>query len=143
ASEGCWVEAAGEAAERVPLDADNLVIRAAQAVWERAGMPPTGWRVRVEAEIPFGRGLGSSASAIVGGAVAANVLAGEPLGTGELLRIAAELEGHADNVTPALLGGFTVVAQGCPGAHGGDIRWVRFTARGLVAVLAVPELHLP
>ena len=143
APEGCWVEAAGEAAERVPLDADNLVIRAAQAVWERAGMPPTGWRVRVEAEIPFGRGLGSSASAIVGGAVAANVLAGEPLGTGELLRIAAELEGHADNVTPALLGGFTVVALGCPGEQGGEIRWVRLAARGLVAVVAVPELHLP
>ncbi|OUM98042.1 MAG: homoserine kinase [Firmicutes bacterium ZCTH02-B6] len=145
APEGCWIEAAGEAAERVPLDSDNLVVRAAQAVWEQAGMPPTGWRVRVQAQIPFGRGLGSSASAIVGGAVAANVLAGEPLGVADLLRVAADLEGHADNVTPALVGGFTVVVQGDASGSGGrrDIRWVRLPAKGVIAVVAVPELQLP
>ncbi|REJ36066.1 MAG: homoserine kinase, partial [Bacillota bacterium] len=68
AAEGCWVEATGEAAERVPLNADNLVIRAAQAVWKRAGMPPTGWRVRGGGPNPLGPGLGRSAAAPVCGA---------------------------------------------------------------------------
>ncbi|HLT59406.1 MAG TPA: homoserine kinase [Limnochordales bacterium] len=150
--DGCQVDAEGEAAGQVPRGEDNLVIQAAQAVWARTGRPPTGWRVRVRAEIPFGCGLGSSASAIVGGAVAANVLAGEPLSTGELLAIAAGLEGHADNVTPALVGGFTVVAAGGPRAAGEEdggpadssrVAWVRLPARGLQAVVAIPAVQLP
>ncbi len=145
APQGCHVEAVGTSAERIPVGEDNLVVRAARAVWERAGLPPTGWRVRLEASIPFGSGLGSSASAIVGGAVAANALAGGPLSAAELLLVAAELEGHADNVTPALLGGFTVVAQGCAADRDGhgDIRWVRLPVRGLEAVLAIPAIQLP
>ena len=141
---GCHVEADGEAMARVPQGADNLVIRAAQAVWERTGLPPTGWRVRLRAEIPLGCGLGSSASAIVGGVVAANALAGEPLSTGELLAIAAELEGHADNVTPAMVGGFTVAAVSAHGAQARPrVHWVRFPAEGLRAVVAIPNVELP
>jgi homoserine kinase len=58
--------------------------------------------------IPVGRGLGSSAAAIVGGVVAANALMGEPLDRRTLLRVASEVEGHADNVAAALYGAFTV-----------------------------------
>jgi homoserine kinase len=58
--------------------------------------------------IPIARGLGSSAAAIVGGVVAANALLGEPFDRRTLLRIASEVEGHADNVAAALYGAFTV-----------------------------------
>lgn len=147
---GFRVEAEGDILQHVPQDENNLVFRAAQAVWARAGLPPTGWRVRLKAAIPFGCGLGSSASAIVGGAVAANVLAGEPLSTGELLAVAAGLEGHADNVTPALVGGFTVAAMvraeaGAESSLGSGSRvdWVRLPVHGVQAVVAVPSVRLP
>ncbi|MBO8142412.1 MAG: homoserine kinase [Firmicutes bacterium] len=137
--EGCYVEAHGQSADLIPQGEDNLVVRAARAVWERAGLEPAGWRVRLWTEIPLGCGLGSSASAIVGGVVAANVLAGEPLGTDELLAIAAGLEGHADNVTAAMLGGFTVATH----RPGEAVRWERVEVRGVRAVVAVPDVVLP
>src|SRR5690606_39590234 len=113
---------------QLPQGADNLVIQAAETAWRAMGLPPSGWRVRVRAEIPLGSGLGSSATAIVGGVVAANALAGGRLSREEMLDIAVRLEGHPDNVTPALLGGFTVaVMDGPPGgpdpaARGGPAR---------------------
>jgi homoserine kinase len=66
------------------------------------------YHVTQRSAIPVGRGLGSSAAAIVGGVVAANALMGDPLDRRTLLRIASEVEGHADNVAAALYGAFTV-----------------------------------
>src|SRR5690625_2077954 len=97
AAEGIVVEATGPDADKVPQGRDNLVVQGAEAVWREADMPPAGWRVRLETEIPFGGGLGSSASAIVGGAAAANALAGNPLSIDRLLAVATELDGHPDN----------------------------------------------
>jgi homoserine kinase len=77
-------------------------------VAERAGraLPPVD--VRQMNGIPLARGLGSSSAAIVGGCVAANELLGRPLTERELLAVAVEIEGHPDNVAPALFGGLTV-----------------------------------
>lgn len=94
----------------VPLPAheDNLVFRAARSVFARVGMTPPGLQLSCTLAIPLARGLGSSSSAIVGGLVAANALTGNTLDRATLLSMAIAIEGHPDNVTPALMGGLTL-----------------------------------
>jgi homoserine kinase len=87
---------------------DNLFVVAARATAKAAGRELVAQHVTQRSAIPVARGLGSSAAAIVGGAVAANALLGEPFDRRTLLRIASEVEGHADNVAAALYGAFTV-----------------------------------
>jgi homoserine kinase len=99
------VSAAGDG---IPEDDENLFVVAARAVAKAAGTSVPAQRVEQRSAIPTARGLGSSAAAIVGGAVAANALLGEPLDRRTLLRVASEVEGHADNVAAALYGAMTV-----------------------------------
>lgn len=143
-------------ADALPPAADNLVIKAAHTTWNALGLPPTGWRVRITANIPMGSGLGSSATAIVAGAVAANALAGHVLSTSELLHIAAGIEGHPDNVVPALLGGYTVVVsdESASDTDDGDITgtranldstaltWQRFAVDHVEVVVAIPDMTI-
>ncbi len=87
---------------------ENLAFIAYRKVCERIGVP-FGVKITEEAiEVPVSRGLGSSATLIVAGAVAANLLHGAPLSDGDLLAVATEIEGHPDNVAPALFGGLCV-----------------------------------
>jgi len=92
----------------VPADDANLFVISARAAAKAAGREISAQHVTQRSAIPIARGLGSSAAAIVGGAVAANALLGEPFDRRSLLRIASEVEGHADNVAAALYGAFTV-----------------------------------
>ena len=92
----------------IPPDDENLFVVAARATAKVAGRELVAQHVTQRSAIPIARGLGSSAAAIVGGAVAANALLGEPFDRRTLLRIASEVEGHADNVAAALYGAFTV-----------------------------------
>lgn len=93
----------------VPTDRTNLVYRAIEAVYASAGKDvPDGIKVTVSSDIPVTKGLGSSSSGIVLGVVGANHMLGNIFSAEELIYIASELEGHPDNVTPALAGGFTV-----------------------------------
>jgi homoserine kinase len=92
----------------VPQGDENLFVIAARAVAKAAGSSVPAQQVTQRSAIPVARGLGSSAAAIVGGAVAANTLLGDPLDRRSLLRVAAEVEGHADNVAAALYGALTV-----------------------------------
>jgi homoserine kinase len=92
----------------VPTGDDNLFVIGARAAARAAGVSLPAQHVEQRSAIPIARGLGSSAAAIVGGAVAANALLGEPLDRGTLLRVASEVEGHADNVAASLYGGMTV-----------------------------------
>ena len=92
----------------IPQDDGNLFVVAARATAKAAGREIVAQHVTQRSAIPIARGLGSSAAAIVGGAVAANALLGEPFDRRTLLRIASEVEGHADNVAAALYGAFTV-----------------------------------
>jgi len=133
------IEVEGEGAAALPRDPSHLAYRAARAVVERAGRAarrpaPQAFGLRQRNHIPLTRGLGSSAAAIVGGAVAANARLGGPLDAQALLDLAAELEGHPDNVAPALLGGFVVCATTPSG-----VRWLRLASPSLAAVLAVPD----
>ena len=87
---------------------DNLAVRAYRKTIDKLGLPQPGLFVRIGSEIPVSRGLGSSASLIVGGIAAANAAHGDRLSRAEMLTLATELEGHPDNVAPALAGGLTV-----------------------------------
>jgi len=92
----------------LPTDEHNLVYRSMKAVFDKIGYVPHGLKITMENNIPSNRGLGSSSAAIVGGLYGANALMGSPLSMDELLKMAIKIEGHADNVTPAVTGGFTV-----------------------------------
>lgn len=94
---------------------DDLFVAAARAVGKATGSHVPPQQVTQRSAIPLGRGLGSSAAAIAGGVVAANALLGERIDRRTLLRIAAEVEGHADNVAAALYGGFTVAVPTADG----------------------------
>lgn len=100
----------GEGAGAVPGDERHLVVRAIRAGLEYAGAGRAGLRLHCRNAIPHGRGLGSSASAVVSGLVAARGLLVDPtpLDDATLLRLATALEGHPDNAAAALLGGFTI-----------------------------------
>lgn len=129
-----WVEVHGEGEGRLPADATNLVYRAAAAVAERAGVRAA-FALRCRNRIPLARGLGSSAAAIVGGAVAANALLGSPLAPADLLDLAWAMEGHPDNVTAALLGG-VVLSE----VSSGRLAWTRLEPRlDASLVAAIPE----
>ena len=111
ADDGLFVDVAGEGAEKLPRTGRHLVVRALRAGFDALGGQPRGLEVVCANRIPQGRGLGSSAAAIVAGVVAARALAlggEEVLDDAALLTLAAELEGHPDNVAACLLGGLTI-----------------------------------
>lgn len=87
--------------------ADNLSVVAYRAVMDALGLPMPGLHIIIQADIPICRGLGSSAALIVAGAMAANALHGNSLSKMNLLEICNAIEGHPDNLAPALLGGMT------------------------------------
>ena len=98
-------------ASGVPKGKDNLIYKTMSDFYSQAGkkIPPlTMWQ---EDNIPMTRGLGSSAACIVAGLMAANVMAKTGLTTKDLVQMAAQIEGHPDNSTPALVGGLTVGAM--------------------------------
>jgi homoserine kinase len=110
ADDGLLVDVAGEGTD-VPRGEAHLVVRAMRAGFERLGGQPHGLELSCANRIPHSRGLGSSAAAIVAGVVLARALVvggAERLPDTELLALAAELEGHPDNVAACLLGGLTV-----------------------------------
>lgn len=100
-----------ESKKYLPCDENNLIYTSMKRVFDKVGYKPKGLKLILENNVMVTRGLGSSSAGIVGGIVAANELSGRKLSTDEMLRIAADIEGHPDNVTPALLGGFTVNVQ--------------------------------
>jgi homoserine kinase len=102
------VDIEGEGAGRLPRDERSLVVRGARLVHEAAGRPFRGLQVRQVNRIPPSRGLGSSASAWLGGMLGANALLGAPLAAPAVLALAVQQEGHPDNVAAALHGGLTV-----------------------------------
>ena len=109
---GVVVAVEGEGAAGLPRDESNLVAQAFLRLCEEAGVAaPAGLRIHCHNRVPMSSGLGSSSAAIVAGLLGANTLMGRPFDRGRLLELAAEVEGHADNVVAALLGGLTIVVQ--------------------------------
>lgn len=101
----------GEGAAELPRDETNLVWRAARRVLARVGDGPPGVRLHLRNRIPMESGLGSSAAATVAGLLVGHALTGQVLSQAELLEMAVAMEGHPDNVAPALLGGLMVAAR--------------------------------
>jgi homoserine kinase len=118
ADSGLEVEIRGEGADDLPRDETHLVVRAMRRGFEVAGVEQPPLRVRFDNAIPQARGLGSSSAAIVGGLALARALVadGAALDDAVLLDVATAIEGHPDNVAPALLGGFVVCGQDDTGA---------------------------
>ena len=119
AGTGAVVEVIGEGAGEVPTDASNLVVRSIAYVFERSGISLPGLKLKAHNIIPHGRGMGSSGAAVVSGIVAAKgLLDGVVDFTPEqLLQLATDLEGHPDNVAPALFGGLTIAWEDDHGPH--------------------------
>jgi homoserine kinase len=117
---GVRVEVSGQGAGELPDDDRHLVVRAMRIAFDALGGQPTGLRVECVNRIPQARGLGSSSAAIVAGVLLARALVvdGERrLDEAAVLRLAAGIEGHPDNVAPCLLGGFTLAWSEPAGAR--------------------------
>lgn len=134
------IEAQGEGDDIIPKDSRNIVWQAVSEVLQKAHRDNDfrGAVIKMKNNIPLSRGLGSSAAAIVAGVKAANVLLNSPFSQREMLAIATEIEGHPDNVAPALYGGFTVSIM-----KSGKPECFCFMPRlPLKLVVVVPDFHL-
>ncbi len=137
-SDNASVDVEGEGAAFLPRSDRNLVSRAVQALYRELGQPTPSVAIRCRNCIPMTRGLGSSAAAVAGGLVAANSLAGGPLPQDRILALAAEMEGHPDNVAAALLGGCQIVVRAEENLRTASVP----LATGLKLVLFIPEGHV-
>jgi homoserine kinase len=137
----CHVTSSGEGSSSGLLSAteENLIFRAMSLVAEREGwtLPPV--RLDVHNEIPLGRGLGSSAAAIVAGITLSSLICGQGLPAATVLRYALEMEGHADNVAAAYHGGWVV---SCVKPDGAVITVKRPWPQDLKVVVVSPEALL-
>ena len=97
--------------ENIPKDENSIVYKAVELLYNYIGQTPSELKINIQSQIPIARGLGSSASVIVGALMAANELLGKPADEEALLSIATEVEGHPDNVTPAIVGGMVMSSQ--------------------------------
>lgn len=137
------IEYQGEGAEKFSLKKkeETLIWKSINLVLKKThkDIHKKGLKIKVLNKIPITRGLGSSASAIIGGIVGAARLYGIDLTNQEMLGLALSLEGHMDNIVPALIGGLTLAYK----TGQGEIKWARIkTPLDLRIVLAVPEFTL-
>ena len=102
------LEIQGEGDMRLPRNESNIVIKSIETVYRKVGEQVPNLKVTLINAIPPGSGFGSSAAAIIGGMVGANILLDSPLSREELLRMAVEMEGHPDNACAAMLGGLVI-----------------------------------
>lgn len=96
--------------DHMPMDENSIIYKAVELLYNSIGQTPSELKITVQSQIPIARGLGSSASVIVGGLLAANELLGHPADEVALLSIATEVEGHPDNVTPSIVGGLVLTS---------------------------------
>jgi homoserine kinase len=138
-SAGLEIDVEGEGEGRVPLDPTNLIVRAAEQVFEKTGKRPTGLRVHAINAIPLGSGMGSSAAAVVGGLSAANTLVDGGLNREELLRLACKIEGHPDNAAAALFGGLVIVSFNAEELLSRSLKVPTL----MKVVIALPNIRMP
>ncbi|MEL6221170.1 MAG: homoserine kinase [Cyanobacteria bacterium J06627_8] len=129
----------GTDASKVPTDVSNLAHRAFSNLYGAIARPVPPVKIAITMDVPLARGLGSSATAIVGGLLGANTIAGFPLTVQSLMKLAIDIEGHPDNVVPALLGGCQLTSANADGDWlVCDIPW----QTDIVPVLVVPDFEL-
>jgi homoserine kinase len=134
------IEVSGEGADAVPRDRSNLVVRAIAYAYESVGRTLPGVRLEARNVIPHGRGMGSSGAAVVSGLLAAKgLLEGEAdFAPDTLLRLATEMEGHPDNVAPALFGGLTIAWMDETGPQHKQL----IVHRGVAPLVLVPDFTM-
>ncbi|MDX2256311.1 MAG: homoserine kinase [Pseudanabaenaceae cyanobacterium bins.39] len=133
------ITASGEGAAQVERNESNLVYQAIAKVYQHIDRPIPPIAIHTDTAIPLSRGLGSSATAIVGGIVGANLIAGSPLEKSELLNLAIAMEGHPDNVAPAMLGGCQLMASNQAGGwEFCDLQW----HDQIAIAVAIPDFEL-
>lgn len=135
---GVVINATGAEADRMITDETNLAYQAFLKLYEHLGQTPPPVQIDINLGVPLARGLGSSATAIVGGLVGANELAGAPLRVNQVMELAIAMEGHPDNVVPALLGGCLLAATSATGWEICDVPW----HSDIVPVVAIPDFEL-
>jgi len=128
----------GLEAAKVHTDATNLAYQAFLKLYTQIDRVPPVIQLEIKLGVPLARGLGSSATAIVGGLLGANTLAGNPLSPAAVMQLAIEMEGHPDNVVPALIGGCQLAATAAKGWAIADIPW----HSSIVPVVAIPNFEL-
>ena len=139
---GLEFELHGEGSASVPRSADHLVVRSMRAVFRAVGVDRLpGLRLEATNRIPHGRGMGSSASAVVAGVLAANALlpADRALDERRLLQVAAAMEGHPDNVAPSLYGGLVISWAEDTGYRSAPVA----VHEDVVPVVAIPDYEVP
>lgn len=131
------IDVTGSGASEIARDESNLVVRSIEHVYNDVGRDMPGLRISAHNGVPHGRGLGSSGAAVTAGVLAAKgLLAGEiEFSDTDLLRLATELEGHPDNVAPALFGGLTIAWTGENGPQHKKL----LVHRGVAPLVLVPE----
>ncbi|WP_129359907.1 homoserine kinase [Kocuria sp. 257] len=135
-------DVSGEGSQTVPQTEDHLVVRAMRTAWRAIGMHELpGLRVTARNSIPHSRGMGSSASAIVAGVVAANAMVPEGLRltSNAILQICSQMEGHPDNVAPSLFGGLVISYSGPDGFHSVSVQ----VHSDVVPIVAIPDYEVP
>ncbi|MEM9804229.1 MAG: homoserine kinase [Cyanobacteria bacterium P01_D01_bin.56] len=133
------ISVTGKEADGLSTGPDNLVYESFLALYRAIGQPAPKVHIDIDLHVPLSRGLGSSSTAIVGGLVGANLLAGSPLNSDQLVTLATKLEGHPDNVVPALLGGCRLAVHGDDGSLTiCEIPW----HESIIPVVAIPEFEL-
>lgn len=122
----------------IPLDESNLVYTTVRDMFELCGRPFRGLMLGQINSIPLSRGLGSSSACIIGGLLGANHMLGHPFSRQEIINLAASIEGHPDNTTPALLGGFVASVF-----DGSEVHFVRQELHaGLQFAALIPDFEL-
>lgn len=129
---------AGEGAEKLNKGTRNLLTKAFALVCEVCGKEIRGVKIHAQNKIIMSSGLGSSAAAIVTGLYGANEMLGNPLNKNELLKLATDMEGHPDNVAPALLGGLVVSV-----ISNDEIITRRYETPGFTIVIVKPNVDWP
>lgn len=135
---GVKITVSGIEADRVNTDDSNLAYQSFLKLYQHLNETPPAVEIEIKLAVPLARGLGSSATAIVGGLVGANQLAGSPLDKNEIMKIAIAIEGHPDNVVPAFIGGCRLAASSNNDWEICDIPW----HGDIVPVVAIPDFEL-
>ena len=136
--QGLELAVEGQGAGRMHPSPNNLAFLAFFKLWNQLQREKTGLRIHMKNDIPLSRGLGSSSAAIVGGLLAANYFSGKTFNNQALLNLATKIEGHPDNVAPAILGGFTISYM-----EQGSARSLRFVpVKKYQLIVAIPSMPL-
>ena len=136
------IKVPGSQSSLISKDKSNLVYQAFSRLYQHLDQDPPSIEITIKMSIPLARGLGSSATAIIGGLLGANQLAGTPLDDPEILQLAIAIEGHPDNIVPALLGGCRLAAASQNEAGTSwqicDVAW----NESIIPTIAVPNFAL-